>query len=178
MIGLSVMGIAAPTIMDISIAPVIAQKRANNFGIAESAAVIYAAKNANKTSLSAIPDNCDRADLGDRSYEISCRGGEGKYQQIVKRSFRLQPDDNNSPGDNNSTTRRFPYDDPGFLTRHHQCPETDPYGVEGTWINTYGKKTGCMPQAAWTKTKYLASNPDSWLYDINNIKGYGPHPDY
>ena len=34
-----------------------------------------------------------------------------------------------------------------------------------------------MPDVAWTQTKYQFSNPDTWMYDINNIKGWGDHPD-
>ena len=42
-VGLSIMGAAALTIANISIQPIIAQKRAENFGVAETAAVIHAA---------------------------------------------------------------------------------------------------------------------------------------
>ena len=43
MVGLSIMGAAAPSMMTMSLAPFEAQKRARNLGIAESAAVTYAA---------------------------------------------------------------------------------------------------------------------------------------
>ena len=44
-VGLSIMGIAAPTILEMSVSPIIAQKRAKNFSLAESAAVLYVAQN-------------------------------------------------------------------------------------------------------------------------------------
>ena len=44
MVGLSIMGAAAPSMMTMSIAPFEAQKRAQNLGIAESAAVVFAAQ--------------------------------------------------------------------------------------------------------------------------------------
>ena len=60
-----------------------------------------------------------------------------------------------------------------------QCPVYDPWGVYG-YNDQYYKALGgaCMPEVAWTQTKYQFSNPDEWLYDINNIKGWGDHPDY
>ena len=45
MVGLSIAGIATPALMDMSLAPVIAQKRAANFAVAESQAVSFTAKN-------------------------------------------------------------------------------------------------------------------------------------
>ena len=51
--------------------------------------------------------------------------------------------------------------------------------VEGWWKQTYASQLdNCIPQAAWTKQQYLNSNPDDWLWDMNNIRGYGHHPDY
>ena len=53
LVGITVMGIAAPQIANMSLQPVIAQKRAENFGVAESAAVIFAAHmKAEKMNLS------------------------------------------------------------------------------------------------------------------------------
>ena len=39
MVGLSIMGTPAPMIMEMTLAPVVAQKRAQNLGIAETSAV-------------------------------------------------------------------------------------------------------------------------------------------
>ena len=44
MVGLSIVGAASPMMLDMSLAPIIAQKRATNFGIAESAAVVFSAQ--------------------------------------------------------------------------------------------------------------------------------------
>ena len=61
----------------------------------------------------------------------------------------------------------------------HQCPIHDPWGVYGHNYQNYTALGGaCMPDVAWTQTKYQFSNPDAWMYDINNIKGWGDHPDY
>ena len=30
----------------------------------------------------------------------------------------------------------------------------------------------------WNQSKYQFSDPDAWLYDVNNINGWGDHPDY
>ena len=45
MVGMSIMAGAAAPMMQMSIAPIEAQKRAQNLGIAESAAVTFAAEN-------------------------------------------------------------------------------------------------------------------------------------
>ena len=45
MIGMSIVGASAPMMLDMSLAPIVAQKRALNFGVAETAAVTYAAAN-------------------------------------------------------------------------------------------------------------------------------------
>ena len=80
MLGLTVMGIAAPTIMDISIAPVIAQKRANNFGIAESAAVVFAAANQGATQVDSPPAGCELDDgTNAPAREITCSEGKNKF---------------------------------------------------------------------------------------------------
>ena len=54
MVGLSIMGAMSPVMMDMSIAPIIASKRAQNLGIAESAAVTFAAANEGATQLAVL----------------------------------------------------------------------------------------------------------------------------
>ena len=52
------------------------------------------------------------------------------------------------------------------------------------WINghndTFYQLHGgaCIPNVVWTQTSYILSNPDAWLYDINNYNGFGIHLDY
>ena len=43
MVGMSLMGAAAPMVMNMALAPAEAAKRADNFGVAETAAVVFAA---------------------------------------------------------------------------------------------------------------------------------------
>ena len=57
------MGATAPMMMQMSIAPFEAQKRAENLGQAESAAVTFAATNEGSDSFTAVPDNCDLGNL-------------------------------------------------------------------------------------------------------------------
>ena len=90
MVGLSIMGAASPVMLDMSLAPLIAQKRAQNLGIAESAAVTYAAHHEGASQLSDnTPDGCDLTETATLAYEITCTEGEGKYRMSAKRSFRL-----------------------------------------------------------------------------------------
>ena len=62
----------------------------------------------------------------------------------------------------------------------HQCPTYDPWGVYGYNDQYYTALGGaCMPDRSLdTSTTYQFSDPSAWLYDINNIKGWGDHPDY
>ena len=90
MIGLSVMSIAAPTILDMSISPLIAQKRAINFGTAESAAVVFAAANQGAAQVGNPPNGCLLDDgTNAPAREITCTHGRSKFAQTVSRSFML-----------------------------------------------------------------------------------------
>ena len=104
MVGLSIMGAAAPVMMDMSLAPVIAQKRAQNLGIAETSAVTYAAANeGSKLELTAIPDGCDVTELGDLAYSITCVEGENtQFTQSVTRAFRMATFDPDGTGSDSS----------------------------------------------------------------------------
>lgn len=177
LVTLAIAGSATPGIAKMALQPIIAQKRATNFGVAEMQAVTFAAKNEGKTSITRTPDQCQLKDLGDKAYEISCRVGQGTYQQVAARSFRLLPDNNGSSnGGNNSSARSFPHPTPlEFST--HQCRSEDAFGVI-EWKRIYPTLAMCTPQVVRTKQQYLASNPDDWMYDINGFNGYGPHPDY
>lgn len=162
-----------------SIAPFEAQKRAQNLGLAESAAVTYAASNEGLDTFSDVPSDCDLSNPSDGAYTISCTVGAGtKYTQTVSRTFRSAVDSGvlGYTGEENIRVFRNPV--PGKISYVHQCPPGDEWGLN--WFNaTHGETLGaCTPQDAWNKSRYLASDPDSWLYDINNFNGYGQHPDY
>ena len=172
---------ASPMLMTMAISPAEAAKRAENFGVAETAAVVYAATYEGGTDIPpTVTDTCtSQAREGtDNAYSVTCTHGTGKYVQSVTRAFRLAVPEKelNSTDDGNS--REFSFEKP---TRYsgHQCPMHDPWGVYGYNDQYYTALGGaCMPQDAWNQTNYQFSNPDAWLYDINNIKGYGAHPDY
>ena len=189
-VGLSLIGAASPMMMTMAITPVVAQKRAQNFGIAETAAVIYAAENEGKTALSAVPDDCDVEDLGNGAHTITCSEGQGRYVQSVVRGFRLDIGQGGMIGyaggggtgsagtGGSAPVRVFANPVPGKISYVHQCPPGDEWGLNW-WNATHGPALGsCTPQVAWNRNAYHASNPDAWLYDINNFNGYGHHADY
>ena len=199
-VGLSITGVAAPIIADMSIEPIIAQKRAVNFSIAETAAVTFAAQNEGAVALSATPELCDDpVDLTNGAYSITCKEGlNTPYLQTVTRSLRLQQCDDNDGNNGHGNSGGYDSSNPGnggyadnvrvfnFPTptkfTGHQCPTYDTWGVNGyndAQAEIYGEDYGsCIPDVVWSKQKYKASNPDSWLYDINNPNGWGDHKDY
>lgn len=182
MVGMSLMGAAAPMVLSMSIAPAEAAKRAQNFGIAETAAVVFAATYEGTLDIPKNTETCttEAREGTENAYSVTCTHGTGKYVQSVTRAFRLAvPDKDLDNGDGASmNSRQFEFETP---TRYsgHQCPIHDPWGVYGYNDQYYSALGGaCTPDAAWTQVSYQFSNPDAWLYDINGIKGWGDHPDY
>ena len=197
--GMTIMGVAAPQIANMSIQPFVAQKRALNFGVAEAAAVTFAAKNEGATSLSSTPSLCDAPDpLSDGAYSITCTEGTGTpYVQTVTRSFRLQQCDDNdgnnghgnsgghdcsNPGNGGfvKDLRVFDFPPPPGFTGH-QCLTTDNWGLDTDAFDREKNKwkgKSCTPNAAWASAFYLNSDPNAWMYDINKHNGWGEHPDY
>ena len=170
MVGVSIMGITAPTILQMSITPVIAQKRAKNYGIAESAAAVYVAKNVTATSDSLVADAPDGCTL-DRSetpaYEIQCTEGINQFEQVVSRSFIIKITNNNS------ASSGYQFDRPERIG-DIQCPTGDPWGVNHTnEANAEKGEPACKPHVVWTKGNYENSIPENWLYDIDNFNGWG-----
>ena len=185
LVGISVAGASMPMMMQMSIAPFEAQKRSSNLGLAESSAVTYAALNEGAPALTVPPSGCNVTSNGS-AHIVTCTEGEGtRFAQSVTRAFRTDirgtnANNDGSAGDSNnaSNLRTFDYITPtkfsGIL-----CPVTDRWGVYGyneRWFKTHGG--ACIPYDASAKEWYLASNPDSWMYDINNHNGWGQHPDY
>lgn len=181
LVGLSIMGATAPSMMKMSIAPYEAQLRAQNLGVAESAAVVFAATYEGGTETPpTVTDTCtsEARENTENAYSVTCTYGSGKYVQSITRAFRLAVPDQELDAVDDVTERQFEFETP---TRYsgHQCPIQDPWGVYGYNDQYYVALGGaCMPREAWTQTKYQFSDPDAWLYDINNIKGWGNHPDY
>ena len=183
MVGLSIAGAAAPSMMTMSIAPFEAQKRAQNLSIAESAAVTYAALHEGATQLSTAPSGCDLDRTNFPAIEITCTEGENNYVQTVSRSFRLYS--NNTAGDDNNNndtpTRTFDYPFPSLGFTKVYCWTGDDWGINSdafdratnTWV---GKS--CMPFETTAQSRYTLSNVEAWRYDIHKINGFGPHSDY
>ena len=179
---MSLMAGASPMVMTMAISPAEAMKRAENFGVAETAAVVFAATYEGTTDTPpTVTDTCtSQAREGtENAYSVTCTHGTGKYVQSVTRAFRLAvPEQELNNGDGAAEGRQFQFETP---TRYsgHQCPTYDPFGVYGYNDQYYTALGGaCIPDVAWTQTKYQFSSPDAWLYDINNHNGWGSHPDY
>lgn len=116
------MGAVSPMVLDMSMAPIIAQKRASNFGVAEATAVSYAAKNEGGITLTPTPDGCTVVPLEEQSYAITCITGINSFRQSVTRSFRLAV---LTDGEENSSG----YTAPVAYTPGTFCPLWDPWGI-------------------------------------------------
>jgi len=181
MVGMSLMAGASPMLMTMAISPAEAAKRAENFGVAETAAVVFAATYENKTDLPEDTDTCvSRLREGTaNAFSVRCTVGSGKYVQSVTRAFRLAvPDSSLNNSDDADTGREFAYETPTRFSGT-QCPIYDTWGVNGFNDLNYAALGGaCIPYDGWNQTRYQFSDPDSWLYDINNRNAWGTHPDY
>lgn len=183
MVSMSLMAGAAAPVMQMAIAPAEASKRAANFGVAETAAVVFAATYEGTTDTPVDTDTCVTSEREgtENAFSVTCTHGSGKYVQSVTRAFRLavpEQDLKNGDGADLMSGRTFQYEKPTRFSGH-QCPVHDPWGVYGYNDQFYTALGGaCTPQEAWTQVKYQFSDPEAWLYDINNIKGWGDHPDY
>ena len=181
MVGITIMGAAAPSVMQMTLAPVEAQARARNFSTAESSAVAFTAANEGQTAtdLSSLPGNCDApvaSPTGGGAYDVTCYGGEddSKYRQEVTRSYRLATQNMNTY---TNPDRQFAFETPPKYS-HVECAVNDPWGV--MWYNDHlaaGHLDACQPPVLRSREAYLESNPDDWLYDISD-HGYGRHPDF
>jgi len=174
LVGITIMGAAAPSVLTMTLAPVEAQKRASNFSIAESKAVTYSAANEGQVTKQApLPNGCTETDQGSGAWDVECIEGKGKYLQKVTRSYRLIPPTTSYT----NPDREFAWDTPGNFS-HVECPVNDPWGVG--WYNEHlaaGHMGACIPSPAWNSTRYFESNPDDWLFDLSKW-GYGRHPDF
>ena len=186
-VGITIMGVAAPSVMNMTLAPIEAQKRAQNFSSAETSAVTFAANNEGQAQLNTtnIPADCLEKtaatplprlqSIGNNAYEITCEHGQGRYLQTVKRAFKLAPSIANI-SNISSGSRSFPRPTPTNFF-HSYCYLDDPWGLD--WFDRHPNLTdACKPRATETKAAYLSSDPDSWLYDINKWDGWNSHPDY
>ena len=173
LVGLSIAGTAMPMIADMSLAPVIAQKRAINFGLAEQRAVTYAAMNEGQDELAELPEGCELEQAGDGAVTITCTEGVNQFRASVSRTFRTSIELGYA-----GNQRVFQFPTPEKYSGH-QCPVYDAWGVYG-YNDQYAEALGgaCIPREAWTEGKYFESNPDAWMFDIHMHNGWDPHPDY
>ena len=203
MVGLSIMGAAAPSMMTMSIAPFEAQKRAQNLSIAESAAVTYAAQHEGATQLSTAPSGCDLDRTNFPAITITCTEGENNYVQTVSRSFRLRADDlscddndgNNGHGNSNgndcsnpgkgkkdkdTASRSFPFPINPYGFSGIECHGYENWGTSGVfraWNVEQQKwtKASCVPTIMRTQANFDNSDPDEWLWDVNGLHDRGNH---
>ena len=123
----ALMGLIAPGVAQMSIMPVVAQKRATNFGVAESKAVAYAALNEGAPALTPIDtlatEGCTvNGDEETNAYVVTCSEGE-QFRQTVSRAFRLAPIGNDSGTSGYTAPMSYT---PGIF-----CPLWDAWGVLG-----------------------------------------------
>ena len=180
-VGIAIMGSAMPMVANMAIQPAVAQKRAENFATAETAAVVFAATYEGKLDIPENTETCVAAtrEGTDNAYSVTCTHGTGKYVQSITRAFRLAvPDQGLNSTDSNNNSREFAFETPTRFSGH-QCPQQDAWGVYGYNDQYYDVLGGaCTPRDIWNENKYIFSNPDAWLWDANGFNGYGDHPDY
>ena len=180
-VGLSILGSTMPMVAQMSIQPFMAMKRSENFAVAETAAVVFAATYEGTLDT---PENTDTCVVSPRegtenAFSVTCTHGSGRYVQSVTRAFRLAvPEQALDDVDRETNTRQFAFETPTRFSGH-QCPQHDAWGVYGYNDQYYEVLGGaCTPRDIWNQNKYQFSDPDAWLWDANNFNGWGNHPDY
>ena len=141
-VGLSIMGTAMPMVANMSIQPMMAQKRAENFGVAEASAVTYSAMNEGLPETTPVPDGCNLVELEEsNAYSITCIHGDGKFRQSAMRSFRLAElaGGGTQFGPNQEYT-------PGVY-----CPLWDAWGVQ-SYNNAHNVQCIPVPYGPWAHT--------------------------
>ena len=180
-VSITIMGSAMPMVANMAIQPAVAQKRAENFAVAETAAVVFAATYEGKLDIPENTETCVAAarEGTENAYSVTCTHGSGNYVQSVTRAFRLAvPDKGIDQVDGATNGREFAFETPTRFSGH-QCPQHDQWGVYGYNDQYYEALGGaCTPRDIWNQPKYQFSDPDAWLWDANNFNGWGNHPDY
>lgn len=143
----ALMGLISPAISQMALMPVIAQKRAANFGVAESRAVSYAALNEGAPQLTPLDslamEGCTVTGDNDiNSYSVTCVFGGDRFRQSVTRSFRLAPlEGGTSTG----------YVAPESYTPGIYCPLWDAWGVQ-SYNKAHGVRCIPVPYGPWAST--------------------------
>ena len=149
----ALMGIIAPGVAQMSIAPVIAQKRATNFGVAESRAVSYAALNDGAPQLTPLdplvmPGCTTTVNQQTNAGTVTCIVGN-QFKQSVSRSFRLAP---LAGGVNGTQDPRTAYT-PGVY-----CPLWDAWGIQ-SYNRAHNVQCIPVPYGPWA---YTYEGPILW----------------
>ena len=134
-----------------AISPAEAAKRAENFAVAESAAVVFAATYEGTLDIPENTETCtaEAREGTENAYSVTCTHGTGKYVQSVTRSFRLAvPEKAIDEVDRSTAGRQFQFETPTRFSGH-QCPQHDQWGVYG-YNDQYYKALGgaCVPRDA------------------------------
>lgn len=172
MVTLSIAGAAAPTISQMAVTPYVAQLQSESFTQAESYAVTVAAKAEATGELPDLPPGCSVPPPEDSIYQVTCNAGDGKFAAVATRTFRIIDEID----DGGSGARTFAFETPKNFSGN-SCPTYDTFGVYG-YNDQWSNMPACKPLVIWNKAAYLASDPDSWLFDVNNHNGWGQHPLY
>ena len=95
-VGIAIMGSAMPMVANMAIQPAVAQKRAENFAVAETAAVVFAATYEGTLDIPENTETCVAAarEGTENAYSVTCTHGSNEYVQSVTRAFRLAVPDN------------------------------------------------------------------------------------
>ena len=147
----ALLGLLGPAVAQMSLQPIVAQKRSENFSIAEAKAVSFAAKNEGGVTLTPTPDGCNVIEIEEQSYSITCLEGENKFKQSVTRSFRLAA---LTDGEENSSG----YTAPVSYTPGIYCPLWDPWGVQSYNV---ANNVQCIP-VPYSHWAHLYDGPMLW----------------
>lgn len=157
-VGVSIMGTAMPMVANMSLQPIIAQRRAQNFAVAEATAVAYAAKNEGGLALTPVPDDCNVIEVENKAHSITCVEGDEQFKQSVTRSFRLavlcdDNDRNNGHGNSggNDCSNPSGYNTPISYTPGVFCPLWDPWGVIN-YNDSHNVQCIPVPYGPWAHT--------------------------
>ena len=146
----ALMGLIAPGVAQMGIMPVVAQKRAANFGVAESRAVAYSALNEGAPALTPLDsianEGCDvTGDNETNAFSVTCSfpvEQGSKYRQSVTRSFRLAPIEGGSGTG---------YTAPKAYTPGIYCPLWDAWGVQ-SYNAAHNVQCIPVPYGPWAST--------------------------
>jgi hypothetical protein len=120
-VGSAIVAGLAPGVMQMSIQPLLAGKRAANFSAAEAMAVTYAAQSEKASELQELNDACTLDSTDEPAYTVTCTVGSGQFKQTISRSFRLEINGRNGLEVTTDDDRDGFDDTTGMLTHYAEC---------------------------------------------------------